>query len=222
MAKQVPFKRTNRNFLRGLAIGALVLTFFGAGWAVAPALLLTTSSLATAFALIVVGLITIALVAGCLALLRDVQRLSVDSSPETRSRGRALGRRLGIGFGVVFGSEALLIALASIILSASGLDDFIVPVCALIVGLHFLPLAWLFDVWIYGVTGALISLVAIITLLAVPQTATANGAPLWVIAPATGCAVVLWLTAAVALLSGRQTAHATTAVAVPGPGAAAH
>jgi hypothetical protein len=104
---------------------------------------------------------------------------------------------------VVFGSEALLIALASILLSANRLDDFIVPVIALIVGLHFLPLAWLFQVRFYYATGALISLVAVVTLLAVPRTAAANGAPLWVIVPATGCAVVLWLTAAVALLLGR-------------------
>jgi hypothetical protein len=61
----------NRNFLRGLAIGALVLTFFGAGWAVAPALLLATSALATTLSLIVVGLITIAVFIGCLLLLRD-------------------------------------------------------------------------------------------------------------------------------------------------------
>jgi hypothetical protein len=201
----------NRNFLRGLAIGALVLTFFGAGWAIAPALLLTTSSGATALALIVVALITVALVVGCLALLRDAQRIPVDSSPKALARGRALGRRLGIGFGVVFGSEALFIALASIILSANGLDDFIVPVIALIVGLHFLPLAWLFDVSIYYVTGALISLVAIITVLAIPRTATVNGAPLWVIVPATGSAVVLWLTAAVALLLGRRAADITLA-----------
>jgi hypothetical protein len=124
----------------------------------------------------------------------------MDRSPKARARGRTIGWRMGIGFGVVFGSEALLIALASIILSANGLDDFIVPVIALIVGLHFLPLAWLFQVQVYYVTGARMSLVAVVTLPAVPQTATANGAPLWVIVPATGSAVVLWLTAAIALL----------------------
>jgi hypothetical protein len=56
------------------------------------------------------------------------------------------------------------------------------------------------------VTGALIALVAIITPLAIPRDATANGAPLWVIVPATGSAIVLWLTALVALLRGRQAA----------------
>jgi hypothetical protein len=211
VAEQGKIEWRNRNFLRGLAIGALVLTFFGAGWAVAPAVLLTTSSGATAFALVVVALGAIALVVGCLALLRDAQRIPVDTSPEGLARGRAMGRRLGIGFGVVFGSEALLIALASIILSANGLEDFIVPVVALIVGLHFLPLAWLFDVWSYYVTGALISLVAVITMLVIPRAATANGAPLWVIVPATGSAIILWLTALVALLLGRQAATVTPA-----------
>jgi hypothetical protein len=103
----------NRNFLRGLAIGALVLTFFGAGWAIAPALLLTTSSGATALALIVVALITVALVVGCLALLRDAQRIPVDSSPKALARGRAVVLWLTAAVALLLGRRAADITLAS-------------------------------------------------------------------------------------------------------------
>lgn len=75
----------------------------------------------------------------------------------------------------------------------------------LIVSLHFIPLAWLFQVWPYYVAGVLISLVAIVTLLAIPRTTVVNSVSLWILVPATASALVLWLTALTVLLLGRQT-----------------
>ena len=63
-------------------------------------------------------------------------------------------------------------------------------VCA-VVGLHFLPLAGLFGVPLYCVTGAALCLVAIATM-----TLGAVGAPtsLWQLVPGLGAAVALWTT----------------------------
>jgi hypothetical protein len=210
MDKQQRIEWTSRAFLRGLAIGALVLTLFGAAWAVAPAGAVGSTPLTHALAYAAIGLVAIGLVLGCASLFRLAQRLLVDTSPEGVARGRAVGKRLGIGFGIVFGSEAAIIALSASLLSANQLDDYILPVIVLIIGLHFIPLAWLFQVWPYYVTGVLISLIAIVTLLAIPRTAALNYVSLWVLVPATGSALVLWLTALTVLLLGRQTVRAST------------
>ena len=80
---------------------------------------------------------------------------------------RALGKRNGRAFGLVFAAEGVLIALAVVVLSSFGLDDFVLPVIALIVGLHFYPMARIFnrsiDVWLATWT----TLVAIAGIVAV-------------------------------------------------------
>jgi hypothetical protein len=182
----------------------LVVTLFGTAWATAPALMLSTTPLQAALTMSVVALTTVGLILGSAALVRLAQRLPLDTSLEAVARSCAIGKRLGIGFGIVFGSEALVIALASSILSAVHQDAFILPVCVLVIGLHFLPLAALFQVWPYYVTGTLLSLVAVVTMLVIARTAQVHQTVLWDIIPATGSALVLWLTALVVLLLGRQ------------------
>lgn len=63
---------------------------------------------------------------------------------DTSSR-QARTKSFSIRFGVVFGTEGLTIGAASGALVATGLSDFINPVIALIVGLHFIPLARIFE-----------------------------------------------------------------------------
>jgi hypothetical protein len=67
----------------------------------------------------------------------------------------AKGKRAGILFGIIFGVEAALIALSSVLLARSGLGDWIPVAVGLIVGVHFLPLAYVFEVPLYYWTGAL-------------------------------------------------------------------
>lgn len=72
----------------------------------------------------------------------------------------------GALFGAVFGAEGLLIGLAVVLLGSNGLDRFIVPTIAIIVGLHFFPMAHVFhrsiDTWlavwttIVGTTGLIL------------------------------------------------------------------
>jgi hypothetical protein len=205
MVNQKRINWTNRYFIRLLAVGALVVTLFGTGWAAGAAGIFSTTPGQVAVAFGTIALMAIALIIGSAGLMRLAQRLPVDTSPQGVARSRAIGKRLGIGFGIVFGSEALLIAVASSLLGALNHDGFILPVIVLIVGLHFLPLAWLFQVWPYYVSGTLLCLVAMVTLLAIPQTAMLSQTALWDLVPATGSALVLWLTALVVLLLGRRT-----------------
>ena len=68
----------------------------------------------------------------------------------------AKGKRAGIFFGIIFGLEGGLIGLSAALLSHAGLVDWIPIVAAVIVGLHFIPLARLFEVRLYYWTGTII------------------------------------------------------------------
>lgn len=76
-------------------------------------------------------------------------------------------RRSGTVFGIVFGAEGLLIGVAAGLLTNTGHGDYLLPVIALIVGLHFYPMAWVFqrrlDVWLATWT----SLVGVVGIVAV-------------------------------------------------------
>ncbi len=86
-------------------------------------------------AFLLVGLVTLGLFSMGVMLLRYARSLPKTVSPEDA----AIGKRISMWFGIVFGTEIVLIALASILLSAFQGDRFIAPVTALIVGIHFLP-----------------------------------------------------------------------------------
>ena len=75
-------------------------------------------------------------------------------------------KRISIRFGIIFGIEIVLIALANILLSLFQVDRFIAPTTALIVGIHFFPLARLFRIPVYYITGALLSVLALVALVA--------------------------------------------------------
>jgi hypothetical protein len=69
----------------------------------------------------------------------------VDEHPgnaESTSRPRENG---GTWFGIIFGAEGVAIFAVCAILGATGNTDYINPAIALIVGLHFIPLAWVFQ-----------------------------------------------------------------------------
>lgn len=196
--------RYNRYFVRGLSWGAFAITLFGALWSGAPASTLPTAGIGILLAFVIVVIIAAALLLGSFRLLQAANAIPIDASAEGRARGNAIGKRLAIWFGVIFGSEALFIAAASSILGSTGQDAFIVPIIILIVGLHFLPLAPVFNVPLYYLTGALLILASLITLIAIPQSQTVHGVALWVVVPATCSALILWATAATILAMGRQ------------------
>ncbi|SRR5579875_263305 len=179
-----------REAVQGVASGIFFLAFFGGAWA-----LWGTSFLRGALHIsvyVIIGLVTLVFFGIGVMVMRCARTLSPATAPEDV----ATGRRIGIWFGVVFGAEAVLIALASILLSNFGADRLLAPVIALIVGIHFLPLARLFSVRPYYLTGTLLCLLALIAIIALLLGLQIAGPSPdnWSYFVGIGAALVLWLT----------------------------
>jgi hypothetical protein len=78
----------------------------------------------------------------------------------------AESKRIWARFGIIFGIEFVLIAISSTLLSTFQRDVFIAPAIALIVGIHFFPLSRLFRVPVFSITGGLLSVLALVALIA--------------------------------------------------------
>lgn len=64
----------------------------------------------------------------------------------------AEGKKMGMWFGIIFGAEGLFIFLGVTLVRYLGHEDLIIPVIALVVGLHFYPMGRIFkrqiDYWL--------------------------------------------------------------------------
>ena len=63
----------------------------------------------------------------------------------TNEQDIAEGKKKGRWFGIIFGAEGLGIFIAVNVVTNMGHSDLVIPVIALVVGLHFYPLGWLFQ-----------------------------------------------------------------------------
>ena len=84
----------------------------------------------------------------CIAFIANAIYLSVISKrfPKlTSEEDKAEGKKSGMWFGIIFGAEGLLIFLGINIVTNFGHADLSIPVIALVVGLHFYPLAKVFE-----------------------------------------------------------------------------
>jgi hypothetical protein len=185
-----PGLKLPRPAVQGIATGIFFMAFFGGFWGFTSAAFMSGAfQVVTIF---LVGLVTAGFLSIVSILLKYARSLPKTVSPEDK----AMGKRIGIWFGIVFGLEFVLIALASILLSTFQLDRFIAPVIALIVGLHFLPLARLFRISTYYVTGVLLSTLALIAIVALIVGLTIAGpSPYnWSLVVGIGVTLILWLT----------------------------
>ncbi|HLZ61523.1 MAG TPA: hypothetical protein VKR06_31645 [Ktedonosporobacter sp.] len=186
--------------VRGVASGVLFMAFFSTLWAS-----IGTGGLqgwGGTWPTILVLLIGIGLLLGGILLLRASRRLT-DQVEEADARR---WRRTGMWFGIVFATEGILIAVASVICNAIHRFDLFFPIMALIVGIHFLPLAALFQIKMYYLVGALLCLLAIITLLVVPESVRFGGQQItaqWVVL-GFGAALILWGVGLRLLLLGKR------------------
>ncbi|HMH20857.1 MAG TPA: beta-glucosidase BglX [Puia sp.] len=93
-------------------------------------------------------IVLIAFAAICLVFIIAGIRLFLISGkfPKfTTDADKAEGKKMGRAFGIIFGIEGLAIPVASVILVLLGHDRYILPAIALIVGLHFYPMARIFQ-----------------------------------------------------------------------------
>ena len=93
-------------------------------------------------------------------------------------------------------AEVTAIMVVNGICAATQHLELLVPLDLLIVGLHFLPLAWIFGVPRYYWTGGLFCLATALTLVLVPVHTLVGSAAAWFVIPTFGCSAVAWATAA--------------------------
>lgn len=194
-----------RASVMGLASAGFLMAFFGAawwGWGVGGIQGVFPGETVAFFLLL--ALATLILGSGGVLLIRAARRLPQEPLAAEKARGVAEGKRYSRIFGVVFGLEIVFIALGSLLLNVLHHPEFVLPSVAIIVGLHFFPLATLFTVRLYYVTGALLVLVGVIVMLTVPVHIMIGNLHAWDALVGSICAIILWLTGISAELRGRS------------------
>jgi len=134
--------------MRGIVGGAAILTLFGGLWCIVALIFWRERP---QWAIPVASAATFVLLALCILRLAASARMPDGHDPAAAAKGK----RAGILFGIVFGIEGGLIALSSVLLARAGAGDWIPVVTGLIVGVHFLPLAYVLEMPLYYWTGAL-------------------------------------------------------------------
>jgi len=170
--------------------GAAILTVFGAWWCIAA---LANWTERPGWSIPAASVTTIVLLGLCVLRLVATRKIPSIDDPVAAAKGKRAGKL----FGIIFGIEAGLIALCSILLASRGLGLWIPVAVAIIVGVHFLPLAHVFDVGLYYWTGAL-SVLGVLSCLLIRDV---NTRLLWVGLVMAG---VLWLSVVVLLLQTRH------------------
>jgi len=186
--------------VRGTASGVFFMAFFGTLWAYtgimglqgwgAPLLLVTA---------VAIGIV---LFIGGVSLIRASGELANQVSKTALRHGK----RTRFWFNIIFAAEGLAIAITIAISNATHHPELIPVIIAIIVGVHFLPLARLFQVRLYYFTGTLLCLLAIITWLFVPAKVTLgeNQINAFMSVVGFGSALILWGTGLAIWLMGRR------------------
>lgn len=174
----------DRETLFGKATGAMVMALFGLLWALGCAGALAPILLVSSVA------VTVILVAAGLRLRRVAA-----GRPPSRWAGSTACKRIRRRFRLVGVVEGLGIGIVVFVFVRLGRPELIPAAVALVVGLHFFPLASLFRVPLYHVTGAALCVVAVATPIVALPLGGASAA--WQVVPGLGAAAVLWVTSAV-------------------------
>jgi hypothetical protein len=127
-----------RTVARFVAIGLFLMAFFTLLWA---SWSLYGLPVAGGAALVVIfSVIAVIFVINGVRLLRSADRLPVPTGDDSNRQGRAMR----IGFGVTFAAEGVIIGVVCALLIVNGAYAYLAPAIALVVGLHFIPLGFIF------------------------------------------------------------------------------
>ncbi|MFJ4838149.1 hypothetical protein [Streptomyces sp. NPDC088746] len=160
--------------------GTVVLSVFAVVWAFAGA-----SGLASSGAALAVEIMAVPVTAAALLL---VYRKGAAPSPRLVSLPANWARSVGIVNVVELAAIFAVIAASN----ATGHPAFVPPAIALVVGLHFVPLARLYDQWQYKGTAALLTGVAVLGFVLIAA-GLSDGSVRAVVG--LGSAVTLWASA---------------------------
>lgn len=163
----------------GAAIGTIFLSLFGLAW-----ILLALDALGQlhAYFVVLLSCFVAVLLASSISVLRRTHSLVREQKKSPH------GKHVNHMFGLVNVIQWTTIFLAVNLLEHFHLGHWIVPTIILIVGIHFLPLAYLFQARLHYVTGCALVLWGIVAPLLVPS---GNMEPI----AALGAGIILWLTA---------------------------
>ena len=127
-----------RTVARFVAIGLFLMAFFTLLWA---SWSLYGLPVAGGAALVVIfSVIAVIFVINGVRLLRSADRLPVPTGDDSNRQGRAMR----IGFGVTFAAEGVIIGVVCALLIVNGAYAYLAPAIVLVVGLHFIPLGFIF------------------------------------------------------------------------------
>jgi hypothetical protein len=189
--KELSMDRVSNRRARNLGLtgGSLWLISAGSGFA-ALALLSIQSNVATCI-VAGVSVMAIALVFFGIGLIRKVRRepqeeLTLSAKLAHSAKGKSLLRQ----FLIIFALEIAGICLVNTMCGLLHHRRYVVPLDLIIVGLHFLPLARLFEYPRYYVTGILFCGIPIVTMLATQSSAHVGQGRIWFVIPSIGCALV--------------------------------
>ena len=172
--------------VRGTVAGAAIMTFFGSTWCI---MALALWPAHPAWTILAASAVTAVLLAWCVQRFVALRGIRGVDDPVAAAKGK----RAGMWFGIIFGVECLLICLSAILMVSLGLSIWIPIVVAVIVGLHFLPLARVFEVPLYYWTGAL-SVLGMLACSLIPDPGTR------LLSAGLVMAAILWATALLLLL----------------------
>ena len=176
----------------GLAGGSLWLIEVGTAFAIWT-LFTIHSSLATVL-LASVAIAAVALLIFGIRLMLTARRLPHGLVDDPSRR-----RRIGLRFGIIFAAEAVACWAVAVACLSTHHWKWIVPLQLIVVGLHFLPLARLFDVPRYNLLGALFCAIPIVTILSTASSAHIGHAFSWIAIPSLGCGLVALIIGAAGL-----------------------
>jgi len=173
--------------LKGRAIGAVFMAGFGALWMIIGLKLLRRLHTGP---LLVVLAITAVLVLAAIKQFEYAKTLPSSEGAATSAQAAAIGHR----FNMIFAAELIAIFVAVVVLNALRRPTLILPVVAVIVGLHFFPLARLFaaPVFYSTATAMVLSVLFAFSMRDVSRRQAAIGI---------GCGLILWITSATLLWS---------------------
>lgn len=187
-----------RAAVRGTAFGVIFMAFFGTLWAGIG--IRGLQGWGFLWLLILSLLIGVTLLIGGIVLIMNSKRLSNEMVVGDSQRWK----RKNMWFGIIFGLEGVLIAIAAGICGSTNHLDLFVPVMALIVGAHFFPLAHLFRVKTYYISGSLLCLLSAIALITFPIRVTWGNYQImvWWTSVGFGSALILWGTGVAVWIAG--------------------
>ena len=188
------------SYLVGLVRGSLILTFFGTLWAGLSLPGLRGWGLWTV--IVIAGVMTITLMIPGLINLRAARSIHQEKvTPEEQAVSKKIAKR----FSIIVGVEWMVaIVAANILLFLFNRPEFIAPMLVLIIGLHFLPLVFLFQVRVYFLVGTVLSLLGGGALLALLFGLPLGGLYTWSVIVGLSTAGILWLTSLYVLVRARR------------------